>query len=100
MALPPLLQSIVEFLRKGYPDGVPERDYLPLFALLRRRLSDEEVAQLAEDLASQSSDDRTSSAIRSAIARVTNETPSESDVERVREQLAGAGWEPPTPAHV
>jgi hypothetical protein len=90
MALPPLLQSIVEFLRKGYPDGVPERDYLPLFALLRRRLSDEEVAQLAEDLASQSSD----------IARVTNETPSESDVERVREQLAGAGWEPPTPAHV
>jgi hypothetical protein len=100
MPLPPLLQSIVDFLRKGYPEGVPPQDYIPLFALLRRRLTDEEVAQLAEDLAAQSSDDHTSQAIREAITHVLNETPSESDVDRVREQLAAAGWEPPTPARV
>jgi hypothetical protein len=100
MPLPPLLQSIVDFLRKGYPEGVPPQDYIPLFALLRRRLTDEEVEQLADDLAAESSDDDTSEAIRSAITHVLNETPSESDVDRVREQLAAAGWEPPTPAHV
>jgi hypothetical protein len=100
MALPPVLQSIVDFLRKGYPEGVPPQDYIPLFALLRRRLSDEEVAQVAEDLAQTSSDDQTSQAIRNAIEHVLDQTPSESDVERVREQLASAGWEPPTPAHV
>jgi hypothetical protein len=98
MALPPTLQSIVDFLRKGYPEGVPERDYIPLFALLRRRLSDEEVAQVAEDLAT-TSDEHTSTAIRVAITHVLDEVPSESDVDRVREQLAGAGWET-TPAQI
>ena len=40
MALPPPLQQIVDFVRAGYPDGVPERDYLPILALLGRELSD------------------------------------------------------------
>jgi hypothetical protein len=100
VALPPVLQSIVDFLRKGYPQGVPERDYLPLFALLRRRLTDDEVRQLADDLVEQSSDEGTSQAIRDAIEHLLNDSPSESDVNRVREQLACAGWEPPTPAAV
>lgn len=93
MALPPPLQSIVDFLRIGYPEGVPQQDYLPLFALLRRRLSDEEVAEVANDLAEQTSDQHTSEVIRSAIQHVLNETPSENDVDRVRDQFAAAGWE-------
>jgi hypothetical protein len=100
MALPPLLQSIVDFLRKGYPQGVPEQDYLPLFALLRRRLTDDEVKTLAEDLVASSEDEATTHAIRSAIEHVINETPSEADVERVLDQLQSAGWEPPSPARV
>jgi hypothetical protein len=94
MALPPPLQSIVDFLRKGYPEGVPQQDYLPLFALLRRRLSDDEVVEIANDLAADTGDAQTSEAIRAAIAHLLNETPSETDVDRVREQLAAAGWEP------
>ena len=39
MALPPPLQQIVDFLRAGYPDGVPERDYMPILALLGREFS-------------------------------------------------------------
>jgi hypothetical protein len=100
MALPPVLQSIVDFLRKGYPEGVPQQDYLPLFALLRRRLSDEEVIELADELAANSPDEQTTRAIRAAIEHITNEAPSESDVDRVREQLQSAGWEPPSRAHV
>jgi hypothetical protein len=38
-----VLSAIVDFLRVGYPEGVPQQDYIPLLALLRRQLSDEEV---------------------------------------------------------
>jgi hypothetical protein len=100
MPLPPILQSITDFLRKGYPQGVPERDYIPLFALLRRRLTDEEVAALADDLAAHSPDAATAHAIHAAIAHVISETPSESDVARVMAQLESAGWEPPERDHV
>jgi hypothetical protein len=96
MALPPILQSITDFLRKGYPQGVPERDYVPLFALLRRRLTDEEVVALADDLAANCHDEATAAAIHAAITQVINDTPSEADVVRVMEQLESAGWEPPT----
>ena len=34
MALPSFLAKIVSWLRAGYPDGVPEHDYVPLIALL------------------------------------------------------------------
>jgi hypothetical protein len=100
MALPPFLQLVADFLRKGYPQGVPDQDYLPLFALLRRRLSDEEVAAIADELAKNSADEQTSRTIQTAIARITNEPPSENDVERVRDRLGAADWEPPTPAKV
>jgi hypothetical protein len=96
MPLPPILQAIVDYLRKGYPQGVPERDYLPLFALLRRRLTDDEVVSVAEELAAESSDEATSHAIRAAIEQLIRDTPSENDVERVRHQLESVGWEPPT----
>jgi hypothetical protein len=48
--LPSFLTSVVDWLRAGYPDGVPERDYLPLLALLARRLTAEEVAAVAAQL--------------------------------------------------
>ena len=34
MPLPPFLAAVVGWLRAGYPEGVPEVDYIPLFALL------------------------------------------------------------------
>lgn len=39
MALPPPLQQLVDFLRAGYPEGVPEHDYQPLLALLGREFA-------------------------------------------------------------
>ena len=49
--MPTFLSDILGWLRAGYPDGVPERDYIPLFALLGRHLTDNEVQQVAEQLA-------------------------------------------------
>jgi hypothetical protein len=94
MSLPPLLQSVVAFVRKGYPQGVPRQDYLPLFALLRRRLSEDEISEIAAELAATAADAPDSRAISAAIERLTLEAPSDSDVERVRRRLEAAGWEP------
>jgi hypothetical protein len=98
MPLPPLLQTIVDFVRKGYPQGVPQQDYLPLFALLGYRLSEEEITELAEELASVAPDVRGSAArgvaIGAAIERLTHVTPTDAEVERVRLRLQSVGWEP------
>lgn len=39
--------KMAAFIRTGYPHRVPKTDYFPLLALLRRRLSDDEVAAVA-----------------------------------------------------
>jgi hypothetical protein len=49
MALSDVLAQIVGFLRAGYPEGVPVGDYIPLVALLRRRLTDDEVIAVATE---------------------------------------------------
>ncbi|GGF96083.1 hypothetical protein GCM10007304_07550 [Rhodococcoides trifolii] len=85
MPLPPVLAAIVAWLRTGYPDGVPERDYVPLLALLRRRLTDDEVAQVASAFGSDASVDTADIGV--GISKVTDEVPSEADIERVRRHL-------------
>ncbi len=44
------LGRIVAWLREGYPGGVPDHDYIPLLALLERRLTKSEVKQIARSL--------------------------------------------------
>jgi hypothetical protein len=97
MALPPFLASIIGWLRAGYPEGVPEHDYLPLFALLRRKLTSDEVDAIADAL-STNGDPASALAIRTAIVDVTHDTPLDSDIARVSSRLAAGGWplaEPP-----
>ncbi len=91
MSLPPLLSSVVSWLRAGYPEGVPQRDYLPLFALLASQLTDVEMKEIAEELVS-SSDPASQQSIRDAIELITHEAPSDADVARVRAHLAAGGW--------
>ena len=91
MALPPFLSSIIGWLRAGYPEGVPSVDYIPLFALLGSQLTNDEVAEIAEELAKESDPD-SAHAIRDAIEMVTHEHPNDSDVARVRARLAAGGW--------
>ncbi len=99
MALPPFLSSIIEWLRAGYPEGVPDVDYIPLFALLGSQLTDTEVSEIAETLASESDPD-SAAAIRKAIAAVTHEQVLDSDVARVRSHLAAGGWPLAKPHHL
>ena len=91
MALPPALNRIIAWLRAGYPEGVPAVNYIPLFALLGSQVSDTEVKEIADELAT-SSDPESAHAIREAIETVTNQKPLDSDVARVRARLAAGGW--------
>ena len=91
MPLPDFLKKIIEWLRAGYPEGVPHVDYIPLFALLGSQLSEADVYAIADELAN-SSDPDSAQAIRDAINAVTHARPKESDIARVRARLAAGGW--------
>jgi hypothetical protein len=99
MSVPSFLNSIVTWLRAGYPEGVPDVDYLPLFALLASELTDDQVTAIADELAS-SAELQSAKAIHAAIAEVIHTKPSDADVNRVRSRLAGGGWPLAKPAHL
>jgi hypothetical protein len=86
-----IVASIIEWLRAGYPDGVPEHDYLPLFALLGSKLTDEQVQEIADEL-TRDGEPNTVGAIHAAINAVTEGPPLEVDINRVRSRLAAGGW--------
>lgn len=97
MPMPAFLADVIRWLRAGYPDGVPAVDYIPLFALLERHLTEDEVQQIAGELA-RSGDADSARAIHAAINSVTHEQPKDGDIARVRARLAAGGWplaEPP-----
>jgi hypothetical protein len=87
-----LVARVVAWLRAGYPAGLPERDFVPLVALLRRRLSDDEVREVAARLAAEGGLPARRIDVADAIAGLTSEMPSDEDVERVRAYLAAHGW--------
>ena len=98
MALPHFLAAIIGWLRAGYPEGVPEHDYIPLFALLGSQLTNEDVNLIANELAS-AADPHSAEAIKKAIVEVTNSTPNDADINRVRARLAAGGWPLARPEH-
>ena len=96
MAMPEFLTRIIGWLRAGYPEGVPEHDYVPLFALLGNQLTNDELILIADELAF-SSDPESAEAIKKAISAITHAAPSETDIARVRSHLAAGGWPLATP---
>jgi hypothetical protein len=84
------LNSIVSWLRAGYPDGVPQNDYVPLLALLSRRLTADDVKIVARELMDRPDFDEID--IGAEIMKITDTVPAADDVERVRERLAAKGW--------
>ena len=89
---PGLVGRVVEWLRDGYPAGLPDHDYVPLVALLRRRLSDDEVREVSRLLADGGTISADRVDIGTAVAKVTSELPSDEDIDRVRRYLSDHGW--------
>ena len=84
------LNSVVAWLRAGYPEGIPPTDYIPVLALLTRRLSSDEVKVVARELIDRGDFDHVDIGV--LITQITDDLPSPDDVERVRERLAAKGW--------
>ena len=91
MTVSSVLKSIMEWLRAGYPEGVPDVDYIPLFALLGSHLTDEDIAVIADELAS-SSGPASVTAIREAVKKASDGKVLDVDMVRVRARLAAGGW--------
>lgn len=86
------LDRVVAWLRAGYPNGVPEQDYVPLFALLRRRLSDAEIVDLGSVLVRDGLIPADKIDIGVGITKLIDDLPSEAELQRVRIRLHEEGW--------
>ncbi|HTI73989.1 MAG TPA: DUF3349 domain-containing protein [Mycobacterium sp.] len=84
------LAKIVAWITAGYPEGVPGPDRVPLFALLKPRLTDDEVKTVARELMERGEFDHVDIGV--LITQLTDELPDPADVDRVRNRLATKGW--------
>jgi hypothetical protein len=91
MRLADRLGTIIAFLRTGYPAGAPTTGHVPLLALLRRRVTDNEVITISRKLVGQRSQPVDTTDIGVEITRVTDEMPSAVDIARIRRRLAAIG---------
>ncbi len=85
------IERIVNWLKGGYPQGIPEADYVPLLAVLRRRLSQEEIDELADRIVRDGLVPAERIDVGAEFLRVTNELPSETELQRISEKLADLG---------
>jgi hypothetical protein len=88
---PRRLRGVLDWLREGYPTGVPPKDYIPLLALLRRRLTEDEVREIADEIADL--DGASTEDIGVHITKFTDALPSSDDIARVERHLTSKhGW--------
>jgi hypothetical protein len=81
------LANLVGFLRAAYPESAPPTGYVSLLALLRRRLSDDEVSAVAADVAACGDVPVDGIDIGTAITRITHELPAAEDIDGITQRL-------------
>jgi hypothetical protein len=91
-----LVAKVLNWLRAGYPEGIPQHDFPSVLMVLRRNLTDSEVAAIADDLALQSisndSQPVTADDIHAMIKGHVFQTATPDDLRRVSAALARGGW--------
>lgn len=91
-ALRDYANRVLDWLRAGYPQGVPDQDYQPLLALLSRRLTDDELRDVCDILISEGIIPADKADIGVELTKILGELPREMDMERVGRRLQEAGW--------
>jgi Protein of unknown function (DUF3349) len=98
MSAKTVLASILDWLRAGYPEGVPGPDRVPLLALLRQTpLTEGQIKEVIRNIAeakapASEADPIDKDEIESFISEVTNHDGGPENVRRVAAKLAAAGW--------
>jgi hypothetical protein len=94
-----VLDNVLGWLHDGYPEGIPQKDYFPLLALLKRSLTEEEVVKAAQSvLKATDSDSVTEDEIRTAVHAVIEKEPNPEEIHQVAARLASVGWPLAAPA--
>ncbi len=91
MGLVARVSSVIAFLRTGYPAGTPVTGYVPLLALLRRRVTDDEIAAIMRKFGAHRRrplDPLDQADVGVEILRITDELPAPDDIQRVQDRLA------------
>lgn len=88
------IDDVLEWLHKGYPHGVPQKDYFALLALLTRTLSEREVVLAANTLLRHGDFETpvTEEDIKRSIREVAEKDPNPEEVYQVAARLASVGW--------
>ena len=92
MTVNPKLQRLVRWLRVSYPSGVPSQDFQPLLALMRRRLTSDEIDELGHQLVADGLVPADRVDVGVEVMKVTQELPSASELDRVLTTLRGSGF--------
>lgn len=92
-----IVGRILAWLTAGYPEGIPPADRFPVIAVLKRRLSDDDVRRIVAQLTADGSPVLTDGVIthdevEELISRVTRENPNHDEIRRVSARLAAGGW--------
>jgi len=97
-ATPSLLSRILNWLRIGYPDGVPGPDRIPLLELLRSTpLTEAQIKEVVHNITAIGAEVRTdgpitADEIEAFISDVTHHDAGPENIARVAAKLAAAGW--------
>ncbi len=86
------IEKIVAWLRAGYPEGIPTRDYVPMLALLSRRMTDDEIDEVGRRLKAAGMLAPDESHVGAEMVRVLHELPAPEEIHRVAMQLRAQGW--------
>src|SRR5690348_10053615 len=94
-----LVSSILNWLRAGYPEGVPGPDRVPLLALLRSTpLTEDQIKEVIRNITADGSSALAADGtihedeIEAFIKDVTHHDAGPENVKRVAAKLAAAGW--------
>ena len=88
-----VFENIIGWLHRGYPEGVPPKDYFPLIALLKRSLTEEQVVKAAQAILKENESDTVSEEeIHDAVKKVIEKEPNPEEIHQVAARLASVGW--------
>ncbi len=93
-----LFHSILQWLRAGYPEGVPGPDRVPLLSLLRNTpLTDDQIKEVVREIAEEEAKappghEVDHDEIEKFIEGVAHHDGGPDNIRRVAAKLAAAGW--------
>ncbi len=92
-----IVTRAINWLRRGYPQGVPSHDNIAVLYVLKRHLSNEDIEAVIKEMIDASPQDSptrrfTDKQIRDYIRDSAHQVPNPEDIERVKTRLTESGF--------